>query len=58
MTSTNWAYASNYLVYSAMVVYTLAMFSAALEVAMNVKGAKVLVTPAGEGAPQPRRRKE
>ncbi|NBO08218.1 MAG: c-type cytochrome biogenesis protein CcsB [Actinobacteria bacterium] len=36
-----------------MVVYTLAMFSAALEVAMNVKGAKVLVTPAGEGAPSP-----
>lgn len=36
-----------------MVVYTLAMFSAALEVAMNVKGAKVLVTPAGEGTPSP-----
>ncbi len=51
MTSTNWAYASNYLVYSAMIVYTLAMFAAALEVAMNVKGAKVLVTPSGEGAP-------
>lgn len=31
-----------------MIVYTLAMLSAALEVAINVKGAKVLVTPSGE----------
>ncbi|CAB5034567.1 unannotated protein [freshwater metagenome] len=51
MTSTSWAYSSNYLVYSAMAVYTLAMLSAALEVAMNVKGAKVLVTTSGESAP-------
>ena len=51
MTSTNWAYSSNYLVYSAMIVYTLAMVSAALEVAMNVKGAKVLVTSSGENIP-------
>ena len=48
MTSTNWAYSSNYLLYAAMIVYTLAMLSAALEVAINVKGAKVLVTPSGE----------
>ncbi|MSX17483.1 MAG: c-type cytochrome biogenesis protein CcsB [Actinobacteria bacterium] len=34
-----------------MAVYTLAMLSAALEVAMNVKGAKVLVTTSGESAP-------
>ena len=52
MTSTNWAYSSNYLVYAAMIVYTLAMLSAALEVAMNVKGAKVLVTPSGESGPR------
>jgi len=51
VTSTSWAYSSNYLVYSAMAVYTLAMLSAALEVAMNVKGAKVLVTTSGESAP-------
>lgn len=51
MTSTNWAYSSNYLVYAAMIVYTLAMISAALEVAINVKGAKVLVTTSGESAP-------
>jgi hypothetical protein len=38
------------MVYSAMIVYTLAMICAALEVAMNVKGAKVLVTPSGEKA--------
>jgi cytochrome c-type biogenesis protein CcsB len=35
-----------------MIVYTLAMLSAALEVAMNVKGAKVLVTPSGESGPR------
>jgi len=52
VTSTNWAYSSNYLVYAAMIVYTLAMLSAALEVAMNVKGAKVLVTPSGESGPR------
>ena len=51
MTSTSWAYSSNYLVYAAMIVYTLAMISAALEVAINVKGAKVLVTTSGESAP-------
>ena len=34
-----------------MIVYTLAMLSAALEVAINVKGAKVLVTPSGESGP-------
>lgn len=34
-----------------MIVYTLAMISAALEVAINVKGAKVLVTTSGESAP-------
>ena len=34
-----------------MIVYTLAMVSAALEVAMNVKGAKVLVTSSGENIP-------
>ena len=52
MTSTNWAYSSNYLLYAAMIVYTLAMLSAALEVAINVKGAKVLVTPSGESGPR------
>ncbi len=35
-----------------MIVYTLAMLSAALEVAINVKGAKVLVTPSGESGPR------
>jgi cytochrome c-type biogenesis protein CcsB len=39
------------LLYAAMIVYTLAMLSAALEVAINVKGAKVLVTPSGESGP-------
>jgi len=53
VTSTNWAYVSNYMVYSAMVVYTFAMISAALEVAMNIKGAKVLVMSSGEGASEP-----
>lgn len=52
MTSTNWAYSSNYLLYAAMIVYALAMLSAALEVAINVKGAKVLVTPSGESGPR------
>jgi len=51
VTSTSWAYSSNYLLYAAMIVYTLAMLSAALEVAINVKGAKVLVTPSGESGP-------
>ncbi|PHX75107.1 MAG: c-type cytochrome biogenesis protein CcsB [Actinobacteria bacterium] len=35
-----------------MIVYTLAMLSAALEVAINVKGAKVLVAPSGESGPR------
>lgn len=53
MTSTGWAYVSNYLVYSAMVVYTLAMISAALELSMSIKGAKVLVTSSGESTSEP-----
>ena len=37
MTSRNWAYLSNYAVYSAMVVYTVAFFSHAVEVAFSLK---------------------
>jgi cytochrome c-type biogenesis protein CcsB len=37
MTSTNYAYLSNYLVYSSMVVYTIAFFAHAVEVAFSVR---------------------
>ncbi len=37
MTSTNYAYLSNYLVYSSMVVYTIAFFAHAIEVAFSVR---------------------
>ena len=37
MTSTNYAYLSNYLIYSAMVVYTVAFFAHAIEVAFSVR---------------------
>ena len=35
--SRTWAFASNYLVYSAMVVYTLSFFAHAIETAWAVK---------------------
>ncbi len=37
MSSTNYAYLSNYLVYSAMAVYTIAFFAHAIEVAFSVR---------------------
>ena len=37
MTSTNYAFLSNYLVYSSMVVYTIAFFAHAVEVAFSVR---------------------
>lgn len=37
MTNTNWAYASNYLVYSAMAVYTLAMIAFAVEMSLSIR---------------------
>ena len=37
MSSKNWAYLSNYLVYSSMVVYTLAFFSHAYETAWSLR---------------------
>ena len=37
MSSSNWAYLSNYAIYSAMVLFTLAFFSHAVEVAFSVK---------------------
>ena len=37
MTNTHWAYASNYLVYSAMVVYTLAMIAFAVEMSLTIR---------------------
>lgn len=47
MTNTHWAYASNYLVYSAMAVYTFAMVAFAVEMALSIRiNAKV---PVGAG---------
>ncbi len=37
MTSRNWAYLSNYGIYSAMVVFTIAFFAHAIEVAFSVR---------------------
>ena len=37
MTSTNYAYLSNYLIYSAMAVYTIAFFAHAVEVAFSLR---------------------
>ena len=37
MSSSNWAYLSNYAIYSAMVLFTLAFFSHAVEVAFSLK---------------------
>lgn len=37
MTSRNWAYLSNYAIYSAMFVFTIAFFSHAVEVAFSVR---------------------
>jgi len=37
MTSTNYAYLSNYLIYSSMVVFTIAFFAHAIEVAFSVR---------------------
>lgn len=48
MTNTNWAYASNYLVYSAMAVYTLAMIAFAVEMSLTIRiTSKMLVDSAG-----------
>ncbi len=47
MTNTHWAYASNYLVYSAMAVYTFAMISFAIEMALSIRVKKVLVGAGG-----------
>ncbi|OIQ77883.1 cytochrome c biogenesis protein CcsA [mine drainage metagenome] len=49
MTNTNWAYASNYLVYSAMAVYTLAMIAFAVEMSLSIRTtSKMLVGSGGE----------
>lgn len=48
MTNTNWAYASNYLVYSAMAVYTLALIAFAVEMSLSIRTtSKVLVGSGG-----------
>ena len=44
ITSSQWAYLSNNLIYSAMVVYTLAMLLTAWEFAINLKSAAELVS--------------
>jgi cytochrome c-type biogenesis protein CcsB len=41
MTSTQWAYLSNYLVYSAMAVYTLAFFAHAYETAWAIRAPEI-----------------
>lgn len=48
LTSTQWAYTSNYLVYSAMAVYTLAMIAFAVEMSLSIHTApKVLIGVGG-----------
>ncbi|HUW77599.1 MAG TPA: c-type cytochrome biogenesis protein CcsB [Candidatus Nanopelagicaceae bacterium] len=48
MTNTHLAYASNYLVYSAMAVYTFAMIAFAVEMALSIRtSSKLLVGAAG-----------
>ena len=37
MTSTNYAYLSNYAIYSAMVLFTIAFFAHAIEVAFSLR---------------------
>ena len=41
MTSTNYAYLSNYAIYSAMVLYTIAFFAHSIEVAFSVRSDEV-----------------
>jgi cytochrome c-type biogenesis protein CcsB len=43
MTSTSYAYLSNYLIYSAMVVYTIAFFAHAIEVSFSVRNVEATV---------------
>ena len=43
MSSRNYAYLSNYAIYSAMVVYTIAFFAHAVEVAFSVRNAEVKI---------------
>jgi len=47
MTNTHWAYASNYLVYSAMAVYTFAMIAFAVELALSIRTTTQVLVGAG-----------